>query len=165
MTVTLIHTDPSTYNATTGWTRNDRTFGRFGTTTANVQLRYKGVALNSRNHGYALGVVGSDSLYNDDKGRVAQGPHAYLFAVANVISDPPQARVTTIDVEAGDLLVDHEANLVLRVVAPTSRWQEPTLEITSHATFVRTEDRSAEVAAINAERVGRAPLSEAYLSM
>lgn len=154
MTVHHLNTAASTYNdIPDGFDRDSRTFGYFGTDTQYTKLTYDGPALNSRAHGYAFGIVGPDSIYNDDKGQAQQGPHAYMFATATVISNPPQPRTQEIVVRDGDVIVDLAGLYILQVHAPKDRWSEPSLEIMCAP--VRTADRSAEVASINNKRAVR----------
>lgn len=164
MTVHHLNTAASSYNEIPdGFDRDSRTFGAFGTDSQHTKIRYAGEALNSRNHGYAFGIVGPASIYNTDDGQAKQGPHAYLFATANVISSPPQPRTTEVVVRDGDVIVDLAGLYILQVHAPRNRWSEPTLEVVCAP--VTNVDRSDEVAKLNAERATRGPLSETYLSM
>jgi hypothetical protein len=182
MTVHVIHTTPSRYNVPKGtkltadvstWHVDGRTIDSH---TDGTVFRMAFPCNNSRSN-FAFGMAGPTDLHNWAKhdgspNQLVQRAHAWLIPMATVIQAAHYGNLgrpaRTVELADGDLLVDVEANLCLKVVAPTgpqAAFKEPAL-VVLHCPKARM-DRSAHVAAVNAARAADSRYgrdSEAYLS-
>lgn len=105
---------------------------------------------------FAIGIVGPTSIHNAPTGHGstirAQGPYAYLYGLALVISAHPTRRQpAVITVADGDYLVDTDAGYLFQVQRKNGMWRDDPPDLVILAAPPALVDRSELVDQLNVD--------------